>query len=341
MLIGFFSLPDRVQCNPLAMYAALEEKMNDLQEVVKKQQEVIDTLTTDQKTDHDMIGDIAAVQVQYHESISNLSVSQVQQHNLINSIDSKVVSVNDEITNMEETVSTLTHEQQSFNIHMHTISSVLISSESYAAEYRGASMGVFDIMKQQIYNKPVYRQRGGTQYIYYDGVNNDWNIFSKLGSTKAIMYASSTSPQPPNTGWKYSGNSQWNSDDLTLIASSPPDPFWEGCTTVSVSSSGPAGIVQADKMGVYRWTGEWLNGSLLYMRDGGGQYLRIATGYTNWRIGSVKDSRSTPAISSGRGTNCPCNPAAGPSFRTGVSGWRYNDGSGNMLVDTALTLTCQ
>ena len=117
----------------------LEEKMNDLQEVVKKQQEVINTLTmtvqkltTDLETAHNTINsqqqtinDIAAVQGQHHDSISNLSAQQqdlVDSIDLVYSIDSKVETVNDEITTMQETVSTLTHKQQSFNIHMHTIS---------------------------------------------------------------------------------------------------------------------------------------------------------------------------------------------------------------------------
>jgi len=221
-----------------------------------------------------------------------------------------------------------------------TAGSVFIASTAGAAEYHGGGLGLFDVTGDLYDSRPVYQQRGGIQYLYYRSMYGAWYAGPEVGGN-GVLKSISSSTTPPESGWEYwlSSDSDWHSDP-TCILTSPAEPVWQQCITVTVHSTGPAAIAQSSRMGNYTWRGDWLKGRMLYEREEGGQYLQIVTGYVNWRIGPKKNSSSS-GIRSGRGTSCPCDPAAGPSDRLNYSHWRYYDSSADVWrEDPGLTVTC-
>ena len=75
--------------------------------------------------------------------------------------------------------------------------------------------------------------------------------------------------------------------------------------------------------------GRWSEGRPVYKKVDGEttRYLLVAEGAAVW---CITDSTTAPGgwISSGRGTNSPSSPEAGPSVRVGYTGWRYADSDG-------------
>ena len=72
--------------------------------------------------------------------------------------------------------------------------------------------------------------------------------------------------------------------------------------------------------------GRWSEGRPVYKKvDGETRYLSVVEGTAVW---SITDSTTATVsfILSGRATNSPSSPEAGPSVRAGVTRWRYWDG---------------
>jgi len=83
--------------------------------------------------------------------------------------------------------------------------------------------------------------------------------------------------------------------------------------------------------------GRWSEGRPVFKKvDGETRFLLVKEGYTIWYISS-----STTAtggwIQSGRATNSPSSPEAGPRVREGVTEWRYND---NGWKEGDISVTC-
>ena len=74
--------------------------------------------------------------------------------------------------------------------------------------------------------------------------------------------------------------------------------------------------------------GSWSKARPVFKKvNGYTRFLLVKFGEINWRIQS-STSGTAAYIVSGRGTNSPASPAAGPSVTEGVSRWRYWNGYG-------------
>jgi len=215
---------------------------------------------------------------------------------------------------------------------------LLLESEGGAAEHHGGKMGYYEKTEEILNQRPVFKQRGGDDYLYYYEESGRWQVGPTPGEFGNSLIVTSTADTPASTGWKYWTSAKGYQTDSTLrLDTSPSDPS-SCCTSIKVAATGPAGRVQGEKMGNYEWKGDWLNGRKLFRggRDGD-QYLRVPTGTSSWSIGSSRDGES--GIQSGKATTCPCSPAAGPSVRQGWDGWRYwNDDEWH--VDRSISVTC-
>ena len=73
--------------------------------------------------------------------------------------------------------------------------------------------------------------------------------------------------------------------------------------------------------------GRWSQGRPVYKKVDGDKerYLFVAEGMSYWTITDSTEAKDS-WILSGRATNSPFQPEAGPSARQGVGGWRFYDG---------------
>ena len=85
--------------------------------------------------------------------------------------------------------------------------------------------------------------------------------------------------------------------------------------------------------------GRWSEGRPVFKKvDGETRFLLVREGETTWTIRS--STTATGAwIQSGRATNSPSSPEAGPSVRLGVTRWRYADGKGGWK-EGDISVTC-
>ena len=72
----------------------------------------------------------------------------------------------------------------------------------------------------------------------------------------------------------------------------------------------------------------WSEGRPVFKKvDGKTRFLSVPEGKITWGIRSSTTGTES-FIQSGRGTNSPSSPEAGPSVRFGTTRWRYTPGSG-------------
>ena len=86
--------------------------------------------------------------------------------------------------------------------------------------------------------------------------------------------------------------------------------------------------------------GRWSSGRPVFKKvDGEEKFLFVKEGINSW---SIRDSLSTTEyhITSGRATNAPSSPEAGPSDTYGTTRWRFKNPGGN-LVEGDISLTCK
>ena len=84
--------------------------------------------------------------------------------------------------------------------------------------------------------------------------------------------------------------------------------------------------------------GRWSEGRPVYKKKvGDPMFLLVREGWDYW---GIKSSTTGTAgwIASGRATNTPSSPEAGPSVREGVTRWRWGDGS--KFVEGDISVTC-
>ena len=84
--------------------------------------------------------------------------------------------------------------------------------------------------------------------------------------------------------------------------------------------------------------GRWSEGRPIFKKvDGETRFLLVAEGDTVW---SITDSTTATGawIQSGRATNSPSSPEAGPSVRLGGTRWRYWDGI--EWIEGDISVTC-
>jgi hypothetical protein len=126
------------------------------------------------------------------------------------------------------------------------------------------------------------------------------------------------SPTPPLTGWQYY-SSGWQSGDASFELR---EESLRPCEIVVVAATGDAASVHPSSLGPYQLTSDWSAGRPVFMQERGDRVLMVAYGYSNWAIKPTTTSTGSYIIS-GRGTDSPDQPEAGPSERWGTTGWRY------------------
>jgi len=215
---------------------------------------------------------------------------------------------------------------------------ILIQSEGGAAEWQGDVLGYFNLLPDQLNSRPTYKQRGADNFIYF--TSGHWYVWDKLGEDDGWLHVASDAILPPisssSTPWRYWKEGAWAVDDpsLELLYDPVED---DSCSTVTVSSSGPAGRTLPDYMGTYEWTKDWQAGRKLY--SNGNVFLRIKTGNTQWGIGREKNTGGS-SISGGKATTCPCNQNAGTSVRLNRKWWNYNSGGEWNDKDDSIRIEC-
>ena len=84
--------------------------------------------------------------------------------------------------------------------------------------------------------------------------------------------------------------------------------------------------------------GNWSQGRPVFKKvDREDRFLSVIEEYNVWRI-LQSPTATASRITSGRGTNSPSSPEAGPSDREGVTRWRYGDGG--KWTEGDISVTC-
>ena len=85
--------------------------------------------------------------------------------------------------------------------------------------------------------------------------------------------------------------------------------------------------------------GKWSAGRPVFKKVGGEErFLLVGKGeHENGWIIKTSTTAGRPKISSGRATNSPESPEAGPSVKDGVTRWRYWDGD---WMEGDISVTC-
>ena len=85
--------------------------------------------------------------------------------------------------------------------------------------------------------------------------------------------------------------------------------------------------------------GLWSSGRPIFKKEDGGieRVLFVKEGNTNWRI-RTSTSSTGAWIESGRATDSPTMPEAGPSERLNMTGWEY--WSGDKWIVGTISVTC-
>ena len=70
------------------------------------------------------------------------------------------------------------------------------------------------------------------------------------------------------------------------------------------------------------------------------RFLLVGEGYSAWTIRRESVTSPSGAIISGRATNSPSSPEAGPSVSMELTSWRYADGKGGWK-EGDISVTCE
>jgi len=170
---------------------------------------------------------------------------------------------------------------------------------------------------------PVYKKTDGDYYIFYsrDGI---WTVGPDFTTVSAEL-AGIDSTGLDSTGWRYWDGTAWTSDDTLELQ------IIYGPRYLTVESSGEAGKVQYDRMGVYEKTGEYHNEKPVWSRlDGTDKMFYDNEGH--WMIGD------DPATDAGGVSSVASNTNLLPHQ---IKEWEYYDDhdDGKWHADSLLTVT--
>jgi len=210
-----------------------------------------------------------------------------------------------------------------------TNATIVLSSTAGAADWQGDTLGEF-VEAGEHGGKPFYRQRDteGAEELFLYSEGGEWWVSDILGGSWAWLKNSQNTTTTPSTQWEYWDGEKWNDNDTSLTLEfttlSP-------CKLVRVAGEGDvveehgSGVGQdTGQLGDYRLEeGRWSEGRPIFKKvNGETRFLIVAEGYIVWSI--TDNTTATEAwITSGRGTNSPSSPEAGPSFSEGVTRWMY------------------
>ena len=86
--------------------------------------------------------------------------------------------------------------------------------------------------------------------------------------------------------------------------------------------------------------GKWSSGRPVFKKvDGEQRFLYVKEGTSYWSIRDSLNITTSLSMKSGRATNSPTSPEAGPSDRYGVTRWRFWNGAN--WVEADISLKCK
>jgi len=207
-----------------------------------------------------------------------------------------------------------------------TEATVVLSLTAGAAEHQGDTLGEF-VEAGEHEERPFYRQRdtegSKPQYLYFE--DNCWQVSETLGNRNDYIKNCQDTQLPPTKNWEYVGDGGWSDDDTSLtLEFTTLSPI---CQLVRVAGEGEVVEKQGSSLGDYRLEeGRWSEGRPVFKKiNGETRFLIVGEGSSSWYI-QTSTTATGGWISSGRATNSPSSPEAGPSVRREVTRWRYFGG---------------
>ena len=232
----------------------------------------------------------------------------------------------------------------------------MLSSTAGAAEVWGSRLGEFveEEEEEEHGGRPYFKQRDTVskepQYLYFE--DPCWQVSLVLGNGGKYIRNCQDSQLPPTRNWEVAdGWNQWSDNDTSLTLEFTP---LSPCKLVRVAGEGDVVKLQGDSLGDYRSVqvhqtelielspnrleeGRWSTGRPVFKKvDGEPRFLQVEKGEDAWTITTLLIAGQRK-ISSGRATNSPVSPEAGPRVKEGVSRWRYWDG---VWKEGDISVTC-
>lgn len=223
----------------------------------------------------------------------------------------------------------------------------MLSSTAGAAEYQGDKLGEY-VQVGEHGGRPYYRQRDTEEstpnFLYSEGGN--WLVSDTLGKSTGDLSNSKNVDEPPLDEWNFWDGKKDRDDDNSLsleYATLLP------CRWVRVVkwANYVAKRYQDDYQGDYRWEeGRWSKGRPIFRRER--LSLLVKDTWTIRDLDHWDSTASSNYVESGRATNSPTLPEAGPSVKQGVKRWRhrnyyernYDYHSSEKLVESDIVVAC-
>jgi len=219
----------------------LTEQSNKVMEDVVRQEEEVREIRKDMKTDQNLIiirfnthKDAVDKLIQkVEEKVSFLENSQREELVQLASLERKASEYEDiysrlEVRQANEEAGPLLEKGEEMKTHRG--STVVLKSEGGVAENQGDVLGVYR-MVDTYSDRPVYKQDGGENYIYYSSASSSWLVGTVVGHEHAWLR--NTSEEAPSTrwvpdlqaGWEYRPLVRSSFDPLTNSSTSQDGTF--------------------------------------------------------------------------------------------------------------------
>lgn len=192
-------------------------------------------------------------------------------------------------------------------------------------EPRNPGEGTFPSIQQ-----PYFEQKNGSWVMLYNSRQSQWQIQLHNDSADIPLRAEARDgSSPPREGWQFLKvvaysflNFKKYVNDSTLTIKPADTLTLPECSSVFVSSSGPAKSFYSSYMGEYTHQGEWKDGHPVFVGENG---MHLATGRLQgrWYIArygtfdcetcpsNIIDPGDSYKVASGRATFSPADPSAG------------------------------
>jgi len=205
----------------------------------------------------------------------------------------------------------------------------VLSSTGRAAEHQGARLGIYEEIDHE-YGSRVFRQRGGTLYIYKK--DDKWWCGSTVGAYTGSFY---TTDLFSKTGEWYYWDGAYQKDDQTLqfLPLSPTSCIIQ--PSILITSTGPANSIWPDYLGSFTLVPGVFSAGRPVWRNTKGKVLMIRPGITHFGVYDGIESTGGSYVRSLSGPTCPTDIKAGHNDRKGRNAWWYYDG-GKWVEDAIL-----